>query len=64
MNKTEMMILSALAKGSSIKDYQHHNNELHNLHKLGYIHCHFDEQNKLISGYITPQGRVFLNKSL
>lgn len=57
LNKTEMMILSALANGAKMENYKHFAKALHNLHELGYVHCFFDEQNKVITGHITLRGK-------
>ena len=62
MNKTEKMILYALANGGKIEDYKHLNKELHNLHSRGLMHCYFDEQNHVISGSITSEGKPIINK--
>lgn len=60
MNQTEKMILSALANGAKMDDYKHLNKELHILHNRGFVHCVFDEQNHVISGFITPEGKALL----
>lgn len=62
MNKTEMMILNALANGAKIDDYKHLNKELHKLHTHGYVNCIFDEQNQVITGSITPKGKAIVHQ--
>ena len=60
LTKNEMMVLSALANGAAISDYSHLNREIHRLHSFGFVRCFFDEQNQVISGSVTPEGRQFL----
>lgn len=62
MNKTEMMILLALANGASVNDFKHLNKELHNLHNNGHVDCIFDEQNHVITGSITSEGKAKAHK--
>ena len=62
MNEKEKMILLALANGAKVNDFKHLNAELHNLHRYGYVKCHFDEQNHVITGSITSEGKAKVRK--
>ena len=64
LTKTEMMVLAALARGATIGDYKHLSKEIYRLNTLGYIHCIFDEQNQVISGNITTEGKKLLFHNL
>ena len=57
MNNTEKMILAAIANGAKIDNDRHLNKALCELHRLGFIHCVFDEQGEVILARVTPLGK-------